>query len=127
LRLEHTGGAADRGGTNITEMVRRGHDVEGARLNVVISPAFEFTASDPTAGCAESLGVGTEMVQASRSVPAREIPEIGRDTSRRSLAVISITSAVVMIIAPCALEPDRAGETGDPTEPRRDQSRRISA
>lgn len=67
------------------------------------------------------------MFRISRSVPAREIPEIGRDTSRRSLAVISITSAVVMTIAPCALEPDRAGETGDPTEPRRDQSRRISA
>lgn len=72
---ERTGGAGDRGKTNISEMARRGHDVEGARLKVVISSASEFTASDPTAGCAESLGVGAEMVRASRSVTARKIPE----------------------------------------------------
>lgn len=56
-------------------MARRGLDAEGVRSKVVISSASEFTASDPTAGCAESLGVRAGMVRISRAVTARKIPE----------------------------------------------------
>lgn len=62
-RREPTVGAGDRGKTNISEMARRGHDVESARLKVVISSASEFTASDPTVGCAESLVVGPKWFE----------------------------------------------------------------
>lgn len=74
-------------------MARRGHDAEGARLKVVISSAFEFTTFAPVAGCTRSMGAGSRdgssLALGDRSQDFRD----GRDTSRSSQAVISITSA----------------------------------